>query len=161
MRAHPSLPLLIALAAGPCVAGAQEPVPATAPAPPAAPAPAVAPAPVAAAAPAPDTMDFEQARLAANQDEARLDGDQVADLAKAQGDFMKPWVARCTRNVPTRQLTPVGLVMELDAQGNVVRTWQDVHTQVADCLAEGLKAQVFYVPPKTPFITAMDLSWQH
>jgi hypothetical protein len=112
-------------------------------------------------APATATMDFEQARFAAGQDEARLDGDQVADLAKAQGDFMKPNVARCTRGVPTRELTPVGLVMELDAKGRVVRTWQDTHTAVANCLAEALKAQVFFVPPKAPFLTAMDMSWTH
>jgi hypothetical protein len=146
-----AFPLLVALACGGIAAHAQAAPPASTP-----PAPTPTPGPIAAD---PAGLDFEQARFAANQDEARLDGRQVAALAEAQAAFMKPWVARCTRGVPRRELTPIGLVMQLDARGQVVRTWQDAHTPVADCLAAGLKAQVFYVPPKAPFLTAMDMSW--
>ena len=109
----------------------------------------------------PAAMDFEQARLAAGQDEAKLDGDQVAELSQKQSDFMRPLIARCTRGIRKSELTPVGLVMELDAKGRVVRTWQDVHTPVADCLAAAIKDQAFYTPPKAPFLTATDLHWAH
>jgi hypothetical protein len=120
-----------------------------------------APAAAAQDAPPPATaMDFEQARLLAGQDEARLDGDQLARYSQRQSDFLRPHIARCTRGVPTRELGPVGLVMELDAQGRVIRTWQDVHTPVADCLAAAVQGQVVHVPPKVPFLTATDLHWQ-
>lgn len=122
---------------------------------------AAMPAPPATAAPAAPAMDFEQARMAANQDEARLDGDQVADLAKAQGEFMKRWVGKCTARIPTRELTPIGLVMELDTTGRVVRTWQDTDSAVANCLVEGARSAVFYAPPKAPFMTAMNMSWSN
>ena len=107
----------------------------------------------------PAAMDFEQARRKANQDEARLDGDQLAELSQRQSGAMRPLIARCTRGVPSRELTPVGLVLQLDARGRVVRTWQDVQTPVADCLAAAVKAAVFYVPSKVPFLTATDLHW--
>lgn len=147
------LPAAILLACTAFAAGAHDPAahePQAAPAPPATAAPAAAP-----------TMDFEQARMAANQDEARLDGDQVADLAKAQGEYMKRWVGKCTARIPTRELTPIGLVMELDAAGRVVRTWQDTDSAVANCLVAGAKSAVFYAPPKAPFMTAMNMSWSN
>src|SRR5688572_9902097 len=151
MRNRCRLPAAVLLACTALTAGAHDPA---AHAPQATPVPPTAPA----AAPA---MDFEQARMAANQDEARLDGDQVADLAKAQGEYMKRWVGKCTSRIPTRELTPIGLVMELDAKGRVVRTWQDTDSAVANCLVTGLKSAVFYAPPKAPFMTAMNMSWSN
>lgn len=144
MRQRFSFPLLLALAACASAAAAQQP--------PAVPAPAVTD---------PATLDFEQARLKAGQDEAKLDGAQVADLAEASADAMQPLIARCTRGMRNRDLTPVGLVMQLDAQGRVVRTWQDVHTPVADCLAAAVLGKTIYAPPRTPFLTMSDLHWQH
>jgi hypothetical protein len=152
MRNHFRLPAAVLLACTALAAGAHDP---------AAHASQASPAPPAAAPAAADAMDFEQARMAANQDEARLDGDQVADLAKAQGDYMKRWVGKCTARIPTRELTPIGLVMELDAKGRVVRTWQDTDSAVANCLVAGLRSAVFYAPPKAPFMTAMNMSWSN
>lgn len=142
MRHRSVVPFLLLLAATAGAVHAQKPVPTPAAAEPAA-------------------MDFEQARFAAGQDEAKLDGDQLADLSQRQSDFMRPLIARCTRGVRARDLTPVGLVIELDAQGRVVRTWQDVHTPVADCLAAAVAGQVVWVPPKAPFRSMSDLHWQH
>jgi hypothetical protein len=143
MRQRFSPPLLVALVACAFAAAAQQPTPATAP------------------ATDPASLDFEQARFAAGQDEAKLDGDQVAELSQMQADVMKPLIARCTRGVRSRDLTPVGLVLQLDAQGRVARTWQDVHTPVADCLAAAVLGKTVYVPPKVPFMTMSDLHWAH
>ena len=106
-------------------------------------------------------LTYEQARQAASQDEAKLDGEQVATLAEAQADFMKRAIRKCTARVPRSQLTPVGMVMELDATGRVVRTWLDTDTAVATCLSDAVKTAVFYVPPKAPFLTSMDMSWSN
>ncbi|QSX79106.1 hypothetical protein [Agrilutibacter solisilvae] len=72
---------------------------------------------------------------------------------------MKRAIRKCTARTPRSALTPVGLVMELDATGRVVRTWLDTDTAVATCLGEAVKTAVFYAPPKAPFLTSMDMSW--
>jgi len=48
------------------------------------------------------------------------------------------------------------VVLQLDAQGRVVRTWREGEEAVARCVDAGFAGKTLFVPPKAPFYAAFE-----
>ncbi|MET0808151.1 MAG: hypothetical protein ABWX93_05265 [Pseudoxanthomonas sp.] len=60
---------------------------------------------------------------------------------------------------PAPDLSALVVVMELDAQGKVVRTWLKGSSPLAICLRKHAAARWLSAPPRAPFHTSIEVSF--
>ncbi len=105
-------------------------------------------------------LGFDRAKALADRDEAALTSSQMGALIQSQGTASGSSFAHCPQKSPHADLTAFTVVMELDAFGKVVRTWYQGHSSIGDCFRRQLSRATLFVPPKAPFYTSFEMSWQ-
>ena len=103
------------------------------------------------------TLEYAQAKALADKDEASLAQAESASLLKAQGELLGAGTAACA--TPRPDLSPFVVVMELDAQGKVVRSWLQGSSPIGICLRKYVVGKVLAVPPRVPFYSSLELSF--
>jgi hypothetical protein len=107
-----------------------------------------------AAAPA---LEYAEAKVLADKDEASLTPAESENLHKAQSELLDIATAACA--TPRPDLSPFVVVMELDAGGKIVRTWLQGSSPIGICLRRYIAGKVMVVPPRAPFHTSLELSF--
>jgi hypothetical protein len=102
-------------------------------------------------------LDYAQAKVLADRDESSLSSPDSAALRSAQGALLEAGSTACA--TPDPELSALVLVMELDAQGKVVRTWLQGSSPLAICLRRHAAMQSLPPPPRVPFYTSIELSF--
>lgn len=103
------------------------------------------------------TLEYAQAKALADQDEASLAQTESASLRKAQSELLEAGTAACA--TPRPDLSPFVVVMELDTEGKVVRTWLQGSSPIGICLRKYVAGKILVVPPRAPFHTSLELSF--
>jgi len=107
--------------------------------------------------PAAPTLEYAEAKALADKDEASLAQAESIGLLKAQGELLGAGTAACA--TPKPDLSPFTVVMELDAEGKVVRTWLQGSSPIGICLRKYVAGRILVVPPRVPFHTSLELSF--
>lgn len=102
-------------------------------------------------------LDDAQAKTLADKDEASLAPAGSASLRKAQAELLEAGTAACA--APRPDLSPFTVVMELDAEGRIVRTWLQGASPIGICLRKYVSGKILFVPPRVPFHTSLELSF--
>lgn len=108
----------------------------------------------AAAAPA---LEYAEAKHLADQDEVSLPGASKSSLVAAQRELVDAGIA--ARATPNPDFSAFVVVMELDAQGKVVRTWLQGDSPLAICFRKHVARGALTPPPRAPFYTSIELSF--
>lgn len=103
---------------------------------------------------------FEQAKARANSDEAALSTEQEAALVSSQGRIAYPTFANCPASDLADRRLPFTVVVELDGTGKVVRTWLSGTSAIANCLDKAMREGSLFQPPKSPFYTSFEYTFQ-
>lgn len=103
------------------------------------------------------TLEYAEAKALADKDEASLAPEASTGLLKSQGELLEAGTAACA--TPTPDLSPFVVVMELDAQGIVVRTWLQGSSPIGICMRKYVSGKTLIVPPRAPFYTSLELSF--
>jgi hypothetical protein len=106
------------------------------------------------AAPVPE---YAKVKALADKDEASLASEASTSLLKSQGELLEAGAAACA--TPTPDLSSFVVVMELDAQGKVVRTWLQGSSPIGVCMRKYVAGKTLIVPPRAPFYTSLELSF--
>ena len=117
----------------------------------------IAMAALSGALPAAPTPDYAEAKALADKDEASLAPAEMETLRKAQGELLDAGTAACA--TPRPDLSPFTVVMELDGEGKVVRTWLQGSSPIGICLRKYVADRILIVPPRAPFHTSLELSF--
>ena len=104
-------------------------------------------------------MSFEEAKARADADEASLSKEQAQVLMESEGKAGAEAHATCIPPGYKVDLDPYTVVMELDAKGKVVRTWLHGTTALAECFNREMAQKTMSPPPRAPFYTSFDMSW--
>ena len=102
-------------------------------------------------------LEYADAKALADKDEASLSSQQGAEMRAAQGTLLESGATACA--TPNPDLSALVLVVELDAQGKIVRTWLQGNSPLAICLRKYTATQTLPAPPRAPFYTSMELSF--
>ena len=102
-------------------------------------------------------LEYAEVKALADKDEASLAPDTSASLLKSQGELLEAGAAACA--TPTPDLSPFVVVMELDAQGKVLRTWLQGSSPIGVCMRKYVSGKTLIVPPRAPFYTSLELSF--
>jgi hypothetical protein len=106
-------------------------------------------------------LTFESAKAKADSDEAALSAEQQAALVSSQGQIAHSTFANCpASDLPDKRL-PFTIVVELDATGKVLRTWLSGTSAVATCLDKAMRAGSLFHPPKSPFYSSFEYTFQN
>ena len=105
-------------------------------------------------------LSYEQAKARADHDEASLSASQTGALIQSQGTASGASFSKCPPATPRPDLSPFTVVMELDASGKVVRTWRKGSSAIAVCFNGEMSHKSLFKPPKVPFYTSFEMSWQ-
>ncbi|NDK38603.1 hypothetical protein DT603_07080 [Pseudoxanthomonas gei] len=108
-------------------------------------------------APAATVLEYAEAKSLADADEASLSPQQRSELRASQAALLASGTAACSTPVP--DLSALVVVMELDAQGKVVRTWLQGNSPLAICLRKHAAARWLSVPPRAPFYASIEVSF--
>jgi len=112
---------------------------------------------VALAAQAQSPTDYAAAKQQADRDEASLPASEAGALRDAQRLALDAAIAGCA--TPTADTSPFVVVAELDASGQVVRTWREGGTPLAICVQKQIRGSTLSAPPRAPFFTSFELSF--
>ncbi len=107
--------------------------------------------------PAAPALDYAQAKVLADKDEASLVQAETTNLLRAQGELLGAGTAACATSRP--DLSPFVVVMELDAEGKVVRTWLQGSSPIGICLRKYVTGKILIVPSRVPFYSSLELSF--
>lgn len=102
-------------------------------------------------------LEYAEAKALADKDEASLAPETSASLLKSQGALLEAGAAACA--TPRPDLSPFVVVMELDAQGTVLRTWLQGASPIGVCMRKYVAGKTVIVPPRAPFYTSLELTF--
>lgn len=111
------------------------------------------------APPSAPTMEYADAKLRSDADEATITGAAHADMLKRQGDLLDVAIAACARDELRDDFTPFTIVMQLDASGQVQQTWRQGSSPLAICVQRYVRDKTVFTPPKAPFFNAIEVSF--
>lgn len=102
-------------------------------------------------------LSYAEALARSDRDEASLSAADTETLLAAHAELIGNAVMACMdqRNPPAKIL--LGVIMELDAQGRVVRTWRRDEDPLTTCFERHTMGTLMLVPPRVPFYTGIDL----
>lgn len=102
-------------------------------------------------------MEYAEAKALADRDEASLPSAESAALRKAQAGLLEAAAASCA--TPAPDLSPFVVVMALDAEGRVVRTWLQGASPIGICIRKYVAGKILVPPPRVPFHASLELSF--
>ena len=102
-------------------------------------------------------LEYTEAKALADKDEASLAPAESENLHKAQSELLDAGTAACA--TPKPDLSSFVVVMELDAEGKVVRTWLQGSSPIGICLRKYVADKTLIAPPRTPFYSSLELSF--
>lgn len=105
-------------------------------------------------------LNFLQAKVLADHDEASLSPEQMDALLAAQGVAGGASFGACAPPASVAELTPFTVVMKLDESGKIVHTWLDGTSAIAACFNAAISTKSLNTPPHAPFYTSFAMSWQ-
>ena len=100
------------------------------------------------------TLSFEQAKAMADRDEESLSRGERSQLISSQGQGAKSAFESCVSRPPERVLPSFSIVMELDAEGQVIQSWREGSSEFVACVERHFRKSTFFAPPKAPFFTS-------
>ena len=103
------------------------------------------------------TFEYAEAKALADKDEASLAQAESESLRNAQGELLDAGTAACA--MPKPDLSSFVVVMELDAEGRIVRTWLQGSSPIGICLRKYVAGKILIVPSRVPFHTSLELSF--
>lgn len=103
---------------------------------------------------------YEQVRALAQRDEASLAPAAYAEMLDSMSRVGGASFTRCMPTPAAQALAPFTVVLQLDAQGRVVRTWREGEEAVARCVDAGFVGKTLFVPPKAPLHAAFEFQVQ-
>lgn len=106
-----------------------------------------------------EPLEYPDARKLADADEAGITGPAKDTMLAAQRKLLDAGVVECSLGKPQKDFSAFTIVMRLDAQGHVQRTWRQGGSPLAICLQRYVRDKTVFVPPKAPFHTALDISF--
>ena len=112
-----------------------------------------------AEAPVAAKMAFAAAKAAADADEASQDEAGRAAARVRQGEFLDAGIAACADARTTAQLEGFVIVVELDGDGRVTRTWRRGDSPLALCIERQARGKTMFVPPKAPFHASLEVDF--
>lgn len=113
-----------------------------------------------ATAHAANPVDVVTAKGIAAADEASVTGAAKDAMLAAQRALLDAGVAECARDQAKFDFSPFVVVMRLDAQGRAVETWREGISPLAICLQRYVRGKQVFVPPRSPFHTALEVSFE-
>lgn len=102
-------------------------------------------------------QDYREAKARADQDEAGLPASSRAAFQQSQSRQLETSVGNCA--MPNPDLTPLVVVVEVDARGKILRTWRQGDTPLAICVEKELTGRYLEAPPRAPFYASFELSF--
>lgn len=102
-------------------------------------------------------MGFDQAKALADANEGNLPREVSSRLLQAQGSALGAAMAACGR--PGLDLSAFSVVISLNADGSVARSWRKGETPLAHCVHKALSASGLAGTWPTPFYTSIELSF--
>ncbi len=103
---------------------------------------------------------YAQVRALAQRDEASLAPAAYTAMLDSMSRVGGESFARCMPTPAPETLAPFTVVLQLDAQGKVLRTWREGDETVARCVDAGFAGKTLFVPPKAPFHAAFEFQVQ-
>ncbi|MGA6149260.1 MULTISPECIES: hypothetical protein [Stenotrophomonas] len=103
---------------------------------------------------------YDQVRALAHSDEGSLEPVAYAAMIDGMSRVGGDGFARCLPTPAPETLAAFTVVLQLDAQGRVVRTWREGDGAVARCIEAGFAGTTVFVPPKAPFHAAFEFQGQ-
>ena len=97
-------------------------------------------------------MPIEQAEALARRDEASLSGDFAGALSDRQGKVLGRALVNCGVE-EAHQASGLRVVMRLDAQGQVTKTWLNKSTVLGQCFEKELQSATFPTDGRPEFYT--------
>ena len=102
-------------------------------------------------------LEYADAKALADKDEAALAPAESARLLESQGKLLGEAAAACA--TPAPDLSAFVVVMELGADGKVVRTWLEGSSPLGACFRKYVAGRTLIAPPRAPFYTSLELSF--
>ncbi len=99
---------------------------------------------------------YLQVHAWAQRDEASLEPAAYTAMVDSMSEVGGAAFTRCMPTPAPQTLAAFTVVLQLDAQGRVVRTWREGEEAVARCVDAGFAGKTLFVPPKAPFYAAFE-----
>lgn len=109
------------------------------------------------AAPAP--LEYIDAKRLADANEKSVIGPAHEAMLAAQRKLLDAGVVECALGNPQKDFSGFTIVMQLDAQGRVMKTWREGGSPLAICIQRYVRDKVAFVPPRAPFHTSLAISF--
>lgn len=107
----------------------------------------------------PEPTDFVDAKAIADADEASMDAAARAAMQAQLRAFLDAGIGQCATERTSRQLDDFVVVMRLDADGRVDRTWRRGSSPLALCVERHARGKTAFVPPRAPFHCSLEVSF--
>lgn len=109
------------------------------------------------AVPAP--FEYVDAKRLADADEKSVTGTAHEAMLAAQRALLDAGVVECSLGRPQKDFSGFTIVMQLDAQGQVMKTWREGGSPLAICLQRYVRDKIVFLPPRVPFHTSLAISF--
>jgi hypothetical protein len=106
------------------------------------------------------TIEFNEAKIHADRDEATLHAPFSSNLVESQGKVAGPAFAACIPSPPPSSLPSFTIVFVLDSAGKAQKTWLKGDSQFATCVRDKFAVATFFIPPKAPFYSSFDFKFK-
>ena len=101
--------------------------------------------------------NYTQMRALAERDEATVPAAESEAFTTRQGEVAGRAVMACVDSSDPPRRISLAVVMELGADGRVVRTWRRDDDRLTACVAGVLAGQHMWTPPRVPFYSFVQM----
>ncbi|MFJ2988642.1 hypothetical protein ACIPF8_12305 [Collimonas sp. NPDC087041] len=105
-------------------------------------------------------MEYMTAKGLADRHEKMLSNAQIQALTSTQGVVGGKAIAECSVTMSSPESGQFSLVMQIDNNGTIVRTWLSGDSDVAKCFEKKMTGQKLFVPPFSPFYTVFEMHFR-
>ena len=102
------------------------------------------------------SMSYEEAKVLADADDAKLSGDALFALRHAHGSVMGAALRRCER--PVMDLSGFSVALAVSPNGSITHVWRKGDTPLARCVQSELSRSEFAGKWSAPFYTSIVLT---
>jgi len=99
------------------------------------------------------------AKAAADADESSLDAAEKSAMLDSQRAFLDVAAAACATDLPKPDLSPFTVVMRINADGVVDKTWRKGDSPLALCIERYTRGKTVFVPPRSPLHSSFEISF--
>lgn len=103
-------------------------------------------------------LSIEQAEALARRDEATLQGERESEFFDEQGKATGRALVKCGV-VKAREASGLRVVMRLDAEGRVTKTWLNKQSALGECFEKELHSAVLPTDGRPEFYTFIGFSF--